>query len=490
MQLLPVNEMPPHESSPYSSLSGAAIDPQFISMSQVPEFERLGGEAALEPELQRQLAALRRSSRIDYAAVRRLKDLVLRKCFAQFVADAERGVGDRRAAFDAFVNVEGWWLDQYALFRALRAFYGEREWALWPESIRNRDCSALDAARGALAEEIGYRTYVQWIAGTQWRQAREVCAGVMLFGDMPFMVSGDSADVWSRQDEFRLDVSVGAPPDAFSATGQDWKLPLYRWDVLEARNFDWLRQRARRYAALYDGYRVDHLVGFYRTYFRPHDGSPAEFSPSEQDEQERLGERVLQTFRESGAHIIAEDLGVIPDFVRASLIRVGMPGYKVFRWEREWQIEGAPFIDPVTYPRLSTATSGTHDTEPLALWWEGAPAAERAAVLAISSVAERLGEADRAAALLAPRFDPSLQGAIVESLFASGSDYLILPVQDVFGWRDRINQPATVGPENWSWRLPWPSERLMVEPEAATVAGQLGIWSARHGRALPTGEGQ
>ena len=107
------------------------------------------------------------------------------------------------------------------------------------------------------------------------RRARERAGDVALFGDLPFMVSGDSADVWARQDEFRLDASVGVPPDAFSETGQDWGLPVYRWDVLAERDFDWLRHRARRNADLFDGYRVDHLVGFYRTYFRPHDGRRA-----------------------------------------------------------------------------------------------------------------------------------------------------------------------------------------------------------------------
>jgi 4-alpha-glucanotransferase len=142
---------------------------------------------------------------------------------------------------------------------------------------------------------------------------------VALFGDLPFMVSGDSADVWARQDEFRLDASVGVPPDAFSETGQDWGLPVYRWDVLAARDYDWLRNRARRNADIYDGYRVDHLVGFYRTYFRPHGGGEPEFVPSEQAEQVKQGEAVLAVFREPGTEIVAEDLGLVPDFVRESL---------------------------------------------------------------------------------------------------------------------------------------------------------------------------
>ncbi len=222
-----------------------------------------------------------------------------------------------------------------------------------------------------------YRQYLQWLAGDQWGSARDAAGNVALFGDLPFMVSGDSADVWARQDEFRLDASVGVPPDAFSESGQDWGLPVYRWDVLAERDFDWLRNRARRNADLYDGYRVDHLVGFYRTYFRPQDGSAAQFTPPDEAEQTRLGERVLAVFREAGAELIAEDLGTVPDFVRESLARLAVPGYKVFRWEREWDVSGEPFKDPAAYPPASVATSGTHDTEPLVIWWQAAPREEK-----------------------------------------------------------------------------------------------------------------
>ena len=246
-----------------------------------------------------------------------------------------------------------------------------------------------------LADDILYRQYVQWVAQEQWKPPGTATHGVALFGDLPFMVSGDSADVWARQDEFRLDASLGVPPDAFSETGQDWGLPVYRWDVVAAREFDWLRARARRNAVLFDGYRVDHLVGFYRTFFRPHDGGPAQFTPAEEEAQTRLGERVLQVLREPGAEIIAEDLGVVPDFVRASLARQQIPGYKVLRWERQWHTDGRPFKDPAEYPACAVATSGTHDTEPLVTWWEEAPAEEKEAVLAIPSVRARLGDGDR-----------------------------------------------------------------------------------------------
>jgi len=383
-------------------------------------------------------------------------------------------------AFQTYMQEQSWWLDDYALFRALHARYGERAWTDWPGGLRDRDPEAVVTAMVELADDILFRQYIQWVAGDQWGRARAAAGPVALFGDLPFMVSGDSADVWARQDEFRLDASVGVPPDAFSETGQDWLLPVYRWDVLAERDFDWLRNRARRNAELFDGYRVDHLVGFYRTYFRPlGPGEPA-FIPGDEASQLALGEQVLAVFREPGTEIVAEDLGIVPPFVRASIARLGVPGYRVFRWERRWDEKGQPFIDPLEYPAVSVATSGTHDTEPMALWWEGAPADERQAVLDIPLIAGRVTGEDRARALTDPRLSPTLCAALNEALFASGSNLLILPIQDVFGWRDRINQPATVNDLNWTWRLPWPSDRLHVQAEAVAAADQLREWAERY----------
>ena len=482
LQLLPINEMPPGETSPYSALSAMAIDPQFISMAALEDFDAIGGEGALDAAARERLAQVRVSPAIDYSTIRTLKLGVLRRAFAYF-RDTEWRGGTRRAAnFRAFMHEQAWWLDDYALFRALHARHDERAWTDWPDGVRTRQPAALDAARAELADDILFRQYLQWVAGDQWGSARDAAGDVALFGDLPFMVSGDSADVWARQDEFRLDASVGVPPDAFSDTGQDWGLPVYRWDVLSARDFDWLRNRARRNADLYDGYRVDHLVGFYRTYFRPHDGGPAQFTPADQEEQRQLGERVLAVFREPGAEIIAEDLGTVPDFVRESLARLDVPGYKVFRWERRWHEAGQPFRDPRSYQSTAVATSGTHDTEPMVIWWETAPLEEKEAVLAIPSVREHLSEEDIARAVEAPELPHAVHEALLETLYASGADILILPIQDLFAWRDRINQPATVSDENWTWRLPWPVDRISTEPPAMAVATQLAEWSRKHRR--------
>jgi 4-alpha-glucanotransferase len=287
------------------------------------------------------------------------------------------------------------------------------------------------------------------------------------------MVDGDSADVWANQSQFLLDASVGVPPDAFSATGQDWGMPVYRWDAIAAGDFQWLRARARRSAQLFDGYRVDHLVGFYRTYGRPRRGGAPFFIPADETSQTAQGEQVLRIFREPGTEVIAEDLGTVPDFVRASLARLDVAGFKVARWEREWDREGHPFRDPADYPARSVAISGTHDTEPMVVWWMQASRDERMLVAQLPTVARLAAGRD----LVDAPFNPWVRDTLLASLFAAGSELLLMPVQDVFGWADRINEPATVNDRNWTVRLPWPIDRFDDEAEARERRDQLRAWS-------------
>jgi 4-alpha-glucanotransferase len=191
---------------------------------------------------------------------------------------------------------------------------------------------------------------------------------------------------------------------------------------------------------------------------------------------------VLSILRSTGVEIVAEDLGTVPDFVRKSLARTQIPGYKVFRWERHWHTPGQPFREPLEYPAAAVATSGTHDTEPMTVWWAQAPLEERRAVLETRSIQGRLSESERTQALVSPSLSAAVRNALIEVLFASGASLLVLPIQDVFGWSDRINQPATVGDQNWTWRLPWPTDRMSNEPEAIAVAEQLRTWSANYNR--------
>ncbi len=442
LQVLPVLDMATGQSSPYSALSAMATDPIYMAVDRLPEYE--AGVVTLDAGEQARLDAARGKPYVDYDTVRELKMAVLDRAFRHFAAhDLTQGTAAAHA-FERFVADERWWLDDYALFRVLHDAHDARPWWDWPQGLAARHPDALAEAQTTHADALRFTCWLQWQAQSQWTASRDALRGIDLIGDLPFMVSSDSADVWARQHLFRLDATVGTPPDAFSATGQDWGLPVYRWDEMRREGFEWLRARARRAASMFDAFRVDHLVGFYRTYTRPLDGSTPYFVPSEEHEQRELGETVLDVFRSAGAGIIAEDLGTVPDFVRESLDRLAVPGYRVLRWERDWHAPGQPFIEPRSYPPVSLATTGTHDTDMLAAWWDAAPHDERAAILALPALADRGLTPDAA-------FDDTLLDALLDLLMHSGSNLVILPLQDVFGWRDRVNVPASVGEHNWTW---------------------------------------
>ncbi len=454
VQLLPIHEMPPIETSPYSAMTAMALDPIYLSGPDVPDFNALGGAEALDDGERAEIARLRQSPRIEYAAVRRIKDRWLRRAFDRFLTmEVARG-SPRATRFDQFAGAQSWWLDEYALFRALHARHDERSWTEWPEQLARVDADAVEEAHGALRPEITYRSYLQWLSHEQWSEARRRAWPVRVFGDLPFMISADSPDVWARQREFRSDATIGVPPDAFSETGQDWGLPPWRAHVMRESEFAWMKNRARRYAGLYDGYRIDHLVGLYRMYVRPIDKSrPAFFEPANEAAQTRLGETLVNLLRGGGTgevEVFAEDLGSVPAFVRESMTRLQLPGLKVLRWEKWWDREGQPPIDPATFPELSVATTGTHDIEPLAATPEGA--------------------------------SDDLRKAVLQSLLSAGSALTLMPIQDVFGWSDRINTPAVVDGINWTWRLPWFVDSWLDRTDTVAHADELKAWTRSAGR--------
>ena len=475
--LLPLGTMPDRETSPYSATSTLSIDPIYISVHALPDFVRAGGDAALSLEGRAALAAARASTPVAHAHVRRAKSEALDLAFNAFLADEWGQLTMTAAALAAYVARERWWLDDYALFLALGQSMPDVPWRAWPAAIRDRDPRALDEARRQLSREVLRHQYCQWIADTQWRDARQAAAshGVRLIGDLPFVANTESPEVWARADEFLPDVSAGVPPDAFSDTGQDWGLPTYDWATIRRGDYAWMRQRARRMAALFDGIRVDHVIGLYRTYGRPKHGAPF-FNPSDEPTQIAQGTTVLTILQSTGVRLIAEDLGVVPDFVRASLRTLGIPGCKVLRWERDWHAPGAPFVPPASYAPVSAALTGTHDTEPLAAWWTDTARADRDAIVALDLFRER-GVANPDAP-----WSARLRDTFIELVYRSGADAVFLPLQDVFGWTDRVNVPATVGPHNWTWAVPFPVDTLHENDEAAERAGFLRWLAASTGR--------
>ena len=448
-QVLPVNEASRGQASPYAALSAFAIDPVYVGVAALEDFEAAGGVGALPAGDRALLEEVRAAPAVRWDDVRALKSRALRVAFHRFLRDEWRTRSRRARALDAFAREEAAWLDAYALFVALHdGERGGRGWTEWPEPLRARDPAALADARARLSDEVLFHRWLQWQLEEQWHAARRAAnaEGVELAGDLPFMVATDSADVWARRSDFRLDARVGVPPDAFSATGQDWGLPVYRWDVMQREGFPWIGERARRMADLYDLYRVDHVVGLYRTYYFPNDGAPPAFIPEGEEAQTRNGERVLGICSK-GARVVAEDLGTVPDFVRASLARIRVPGYRVLRWERRWHDPGQPFRDPMEWPALSVATTGTHDTDSLADWWDGMEDDERAAFLALPALAPL-----RARGRVA--FDDAVRDSVLALVYGARSDLLVLPFQDALGLRDRVNVPGTVNAENWTYRIP------------------------------------
>jgi 4-alpha-glucanotransferase len=430
VQILPVNEPAGGQASPYAARTAFALDPAYLALDAVEDHVALRAAAGGEG-----------GGSVSWESVRSWKRGAVLAAFERF---ADRADGERRREFAEFARREADWLDDYALFVALHEEQGGGGWRDWPAPLAGREPGALAAARERLAASIEMCRYVQWQLDRQWRDARRRCAelGVELMGDLPFMVAGDSADVWARAGEFRLDARAGAPPDAFSADGQDWGLPVFRWDTIAAGDFAWMRERARRAAELYRYYRVDHVVGLYRTYFRPEGERTGQFTPAEEHEQLALGERVLGILDGGEARVVAEDLGIIPPFVRASLARLGIPGYRVLRWEKE----GDRFGDPHEWPACSIATTGTHDTESLADWFDALPDWERAALRGVPGLVE-LGE----------RWDERARDLLLRVVYQSGSDLVLIPFQDAIGARERVNVPGTVTGENWTYRMPEPA---------------------------------
>lgn len=465
VQLLPLGEVSGSETSPYMALSAFGIDPMFISLSAVPELPpELVGEALGEDV--EALERAKRSPRVDYDLVRRVKGRALRFAFDRFEREHHAKQTPRAAELAAFVKRQSDWLPDYAQFRAFKDGFQGIAWWDWPEEIRQRRPEAMEGLRRERARDVLYYEYVQWLAHTQWEAARAALRdkGMEIMGDLPFMVARDSADVWAHQDEFRHDMSVGAPPDQFNTEGQNWGLPPYFWAKMRENDYAWLRRRCRYTGLLCDRFRIDHLVGFYRTYIFPeHKGQGGErpkatFDPAEEPEQREHGERVVRAMiegaAETGAQLVAEDLGAVPPWVRASLTALGVPGYKVLIWEKDDVV----FRDPAEYPELSVACFGTHDTDSVVVWWESRDERERAGVLDLPQLAPRRQE-------FGQQFTSETHRALLDLIHGSKSELVLLLVQDVLATRERVNTPGTVGPENWSLRLAAPPAEMERDPQ-------------------------
>src|SRR5215471_2526249 len=465
LMLLPLLPTLPDDPSPYATRSAFGLNPLFVDLSSLAELDELG-DAALTDSQRRTLDEARASRHIRYDLVLPLKRAALRRAFDRFEESHWRTGSARAAELRRYLEEQGRWLDSFALFCAISSDRQHLPWWEWPNELRTHQPAALDEERRRLAKEVLFHSWLQWIAEGQWAEVRKAAREhhVLLCGDEPFIIGRDSRDAWACQEIIKSDARLGVPPDDFSAVGQDWGLPYFDFEAMGKDDFAWLRARASRTADYYELRRIDHAVGYFRQWIRDEKDPKGRFLPADEAQQRAQGEQLFRLL--SGpAGIVAEDLGVVPDFVRETLTRLGIPGYRVLRWEREWQRDPGVFRNPHDFPKLSLATTSTHDTETLREWWETCPAHEREAVIRDYPEVRNLPNA--------PEYNQATRESLLAAAESSGSDLCVIPWQDAFGLKDRINVPGSISHDNWTYRIEQRAEELLVHEDSRATAALL-----------------
>ncbi len=417
--------------SPYQSSSVFAGNPLLISLKKMETDGLLGvvdeARDVFEPE---------DLSKIDYAAVRAHKMKLLRLAFY-------RSEESRRDEIRRWMN-ENSWVRDYALFTAVKEHLGGAMWTKWPDDeIRMNKKSAREKYRIELLEDYRFHIFCQWVFFRQWEALKKYCneRGIRLFGDMPIYVAEDSADTWTHPEVFQLDRDripkrvAGVPPDYFSADGQLWGNPLYRWHRLRFHGYDWWVERMRRMAAMYDIIRVDHFIGFANYYSIPYGAKTAR----EGKWIVGPGKSLFKTFNRKlpGLNIVAEDLGCVTDRVRKLIDFTGYPGMKVLVFGFDGKDDTNEHL-PANYKENIVAYTGTHDNNTVRGWIDSAD--EKAV-----AQAKRILGFDR------PEDAPA---AFVKAVLASRANMAVIAMQDILGLDASacMNHPGSTS-GNWLWRM-------------------------------------
>lgn len=415
--------------SPYQSFSTFAGNPYFIDLESLVE------KGWLTPQDCRRADFGSSESYIDYEKMYRARFRLLRKAYdnSSIASDPD---------FQRFTRENAFWLEDYALYMAIKDSLKGASYLTWEEGLRLRRKEALDAARAKLAEEIACYRFQQYLFTTQWQALKRYAnsKGILIVGDIPIYVAPDGADTWANPELFQLEEDgtplavAGCPPDAFSATGQLWGNPLYRWDYHRQTGYDWWMRRIAYCYTLYDILRIDHFRGFESYYSIPYGDSTAEFGHWEKGPdydffrvlKEKLGER----------EVIAEDLGFLTPEVLDMVKKTGYPGMKVLQFAFDPR-EESDYL-PHNYTANSVVYTGTHDNQTTKGW-----------------VAE-IGRDDRAFAkqYLNVKRNADIPHAMIRAALSSVAQTAVIPMQDWLGLgaEGRINTPSTLG-DNWKWRL-------------------------------------
>lgn len=531
LQTLPINETS-DDNSPYNAISSLAIDPGTIAISprSLPELTKSRFTAIARPEL---LEKLRRGS-VQYPEVRALKEELLEAAFDGFLRAHFNKETPRAGEFREFLRENASWISGHALFRVLMEENGHTPaWDRWaPEHRTPLHAGAWllslpEKRREELMRRQLFFAYVQWIAFTQWRELKAYAAQqqVFLMGDIPFGVGRYSSDVWANPGVFDLSWSGGAPPekvfkvDPFTEKwGQNWGIPNYRWDEMRRRDFDWWRTRIDNIQKNFHFFRIDHALGFFRIYSFPWTPDRnAEFLPLNEDQaaaktegrlpgfkqfaddtpqhkaaNQQQGEEILKVVQEAAGDttVVAEDLGVVPDYVPKTLQKLGIPGFRIPSLFRN---EDNSYQDPALYPKLSLVQPATHDHPPLAAAWQELwrnvetghnPEESRRELQRFMDFAGLHGEPP-------PRpFTDYLHEAFLRRVVNANSWLAVVMLTDVFGQTARFNVPGAVSTDNWSMRMSHPVSALDKEPAllAKTKMFSRLVAEARRGPAFREGQ--
>ena len=444
LQILPLQETAPGTNCPYSALTSFATDPVYVNVAQLEDAQNNAAAEEFVRSISHKIEEWNRSARAPFAEVKKAKLQVLWLSYRQFLSQEVARKTTRYQEFEKYCQAQRAWLDGYKVFRALKEFYHWQSWTEWPAELQKFHSQGVRTFEKEHEEYVQFYAYVQWVLDQQLATAKKYAQqkGIFIFGDIPFAANLDSAEVWAERENFRVGWEIGAPADQFSKNGQRWGLPAYDWQYQRAHNFDLWRRKIRRVTELYDIFRLDHLVGFFRTYvFAPGAEQGGFDIEGEQNQIDRGYDFLKMVLEEAHGKLpVGEDLGVIPNYVRRMLVDLRIPGYKVLRWERE---DNGYYREPRHYPAASLATTSTHDTETLRGWWETMDNNERRNIWEMISAQKTDGHVP---------FTLGSERAMLRRVLDSNAALTLFSWQDIIGTLDRINTPGTVGEQNWTYR--------------------------------------
>jgi len=358
IQLLPMNEVGPLF-CPYDALSSFALEPAYLCLKDFPgisgkKFNSLSAD----------------TDHVDYA----LKAQKLQLLWDVYLAtDLEEAL-----PFEEFQRKNAYWLPDFALFKVLKEYHQGKPWYEWEQDFKYRQTEALREFKQDNIEKITFQMWLQWMLFKQFKEASAYAAGnnILIKGDLPVLVSRDSADVWSHLEFFKLDFAAGAPPDMYASLGQRWGMPTYNWEAIARDNYRYIKEKLKYAQEFYNILRIDHVVGLFRIWSIPYhapevnQGLNGSFDPLDEHLWNEHGRKILSVLVENTKMLLcAEDLGVIPKCCTDTLLEFGIPGNDVQRWVKDWNVRH-DFLGPGEYRQLAVAMLSTHDTTNWKAWWQ------------------------------------------------------------------------------------------------------------------------